>query len=95
MHQSWMFSSHWLYVVVHGLEALLRQAFHLHEPLVREHGLDDDARAPRARHAQLVRLLRDQQPLVFQVLENLLASREALEPAILLRRVVVEVRIEP
>ena len=38
-------------------------AVHLHEPLVGQHGLDDLVGAARARHAQLVRLLRDEEPV--------------------------------
>ena len=46
------------------LQARLRHAVHLHEPLVGEHRLDDHAGAAGARHAQLVGLFRDQQVLL-------------------------------
>ena len=61
----------------HRLQPGLRQAFHLHEPLVGEHRLDDRAGAARARDAQLVGLFRNQEFFFFQVAEDLLAGLEA------------------
>jgi hypothetical protein len=78
----------------HHFQPLAGEAFHRHEPLVREHRLDDYAGAPRARHAQLVGLLGGQKILFSQILYHLLPRGEALEPAVFLGRALVHARIQ-
>ena len=65
-----------------------------HEPLVGQHRLDHLARASAARHHHLVRLLRHHEASRREVGQHRLARRIAIEPAIILRRVIVHRGIE-
>ena len=75
------------------IETALREAVHLHEPLVGQIGLDDLAGAVAARHLQLVLLLFHQQAGGVQVGKHGLACGVAIQAAILRRRVFVHRRI--
>ena len=67
---------------------------HGDEPLVRQHRLDDDARAVAARHHQFMRLDLLQQALRVEVGDDLLARGEAVHAAIGGRRVVRDLRVQ-
>ena len=72
-----------------------RRRLHVDEPLVRQHRLDDLARAAAARHDHRVRLLRNERDLLrVEVGEHRLARDIAVEPAILCGCVVVDRRVE-
>ena len=71
-----------------------RGRLHRDEPLVGQHRLDDFVRAAAARHDHPVRLFADEQTLRREIGEHRLARRVAIEAAILLRRVVVDRRVE-
>jgi len=75
----------------HGLEALLREFVHPHEPLVGEVGFDHLPGAVAARHHQLVRPGLDQQALGFQFRQHGFARLEAVETSEAFRCSVVEV----
>ncbi len=67
---------------------------HGDEPLVGEHRLDDLPGARAARHHELVLAHLHEQALRLQVGHDTLAGVEAVEPAVGLRRVVVDLRVE-
>ena len=71
-----------------------RRLRHCDEPLVGEHRLDDRAGAAAARHRHPVRLDRLEEPERLQVLDDALAGVVAIEPSILRRRVLVDLRVE-
>src|SRR5581483_4000324 len=60
-------------------EAVPRHAVHLHEPLLGEHRLHDSVATIGARYSQLVWLLRNEQILFLEIIEDPLSSLEALE----------------
>ena len=66
----------------------------LHEPLVGEHRLDDLAGALAARHHAACASSPRPAGLRLEVGEHRLARDEAVEAAVLLRRVVVDRRVE-
>ncbi len=76
------------------IRALGRRLAHGDEPLIREHRLQHHTGAVAARHHQLVRLDGFEQADGFEICHYLLACFEAIEAAILLRRVVVDFRVE-
>jgi hypothetical protein len=71
-----------------------RRSLHRDEPLVREHRLDDFARAAATRHDHPVRLLADDEAFLREVCEHGPARRIAVEAAIFLGRVGVDRRVE-
>ncbi len=71
-----------------------RRLRHRHEPLVGQHRLDNLAGAPTAGHDHLVRLFGCHQPRGAEVGQHGLACRVAVEAAVFLRRVGVDLRVE-
>ena len=75
------------------LERGLGERRDLHVPLVGEIGLDDGVGAVAARHLELVRLDLLDEPGGFELGDDLLARLEAVQAAVSLRRVLVELRV--
>ena len=71
-----------------------RRNLHRHEPLVRQHRLDDLSGPPAARHDHPVRLLADDEARRREVRQHRLARGVAVEPAVLFRGVGVDRRVE-
>ena len=71
-----------------------RRNFHGHEPLVRQHRLDDFPGAAAARHDHPVRLLADDEAERREIRQHRLARRVAVESAVLFGRVGVDRRVE-
>ncbi len=79
---------------VHHVQGPFGQAFHAHEPLVGEHGLDDGVGAVAAWNLQLVRLGGDEQALGLQLVQDLLPRHVAVQALVFGGREFVHLRVQ-
>jgi hypothetical protein len=79
---------------IHHAQSLFRQAFHAHEPLVGEHGLDHRVGAVAARNLELVGLGGDQQATGLQFVQDFLACHVTVQALVFGRGQVVHLGVQ-